>query len=542
MIKRRILTVVMDGVGIRDSDFGNAVKLARTPFLDRLRTKSLYRTLKAHGTHVGLPSDSDIGNSEVGHNALGSGRVFDQGAKLVAKAIATGSIFEGQTWKALIATLKKTNGTLHLMGLLSDGNVHAHIDHALALAQRAKGEGIKTVRLHVLLDGRDVGEKTAETYVSQLVNFMNEIRDKDFDIQVGSGGGRMTVTMDRYNADWSMVERGWQAHVLGEAEYRFPSLEAAIEHFRQKTDLTDQNLPAFVIEDSQGPVGTIHDGDGVIFWNFRGDRAIEISRSFTAAELKEFDRKRCPQVFYTGMMEYDGDLHIPGHYLVDPPLIDNTLGELLVGQGVRQFACSETQKFGHVTYFWNGNKSGYIDESLEEYVEIPSDVISFDRRPWMKAQEITAATVQRLADNSFDVGRINYANGDMVGHTGNLEASIIAMSVVDYQIGQLMKACAQTDTILIVTADHGNCDEMFDTKEQGKDDWFDALPVEKWPKPKTAHTLNEVPFYFYDPRGLSGYQLNQTVEGSIANIAATTLVATGLPASDLFLPSLIVKS
>lgn len=541
MNKRRILTVVMDGVGVRDSDFGNAVKLARTPFLDRLRAKSLYRTLKAHGTFVGLPSDSDIGNSEVGHNALGAGRVFDQGAKLVAKAIESGSIFEGDTWKELVASLKPDR-TLHLLGLLSDGNVHAHIDHAFALAKKAKDEGVKSVRFHVLLDGRDVGEKTAEIYVKQLISFMNDVRDDGFDVQVASGGGRMSITMDRYNADWSMVKRGWDAHVLGEAEHRFPSLEAALEYFRNETELTDQNLPAFVIENEDGPVGTIQDGDGVIFWNFRGDRAIEISRSFTEENLEEIDRVRFPKVFYAGMMEYDGDLHIPAKFLVNPPLIDNTLGELLAGQGIRQFACSETQKFGHVTYFWNGNKSGYIDESIEEYVEIPSDVISFDQRPWMKAQQITEATIKRIISNDFDAGRINYANGDMVGHTGDLEASIVAVSVVDYQIGQLMKACEKTDTILMVTADHGNCDEMFDTKEQtGAPDWFNSLPLDQRPKPKTAHTLNEVPFYFYDPKGLNGYELNKSVDGSIANIAATSLVATGLPENDMFLPSLIVK-
>ena len=422
--------------------------------------------------------------------------------------------------------------------MLSDGNVHAHIDHALALVGASKKAGITKLRLHILLDGRDVGEKTAEKYIDQLESFLSQERGPQFDVEVASGGGRMTTTMDRYDADWSMVERGWKAHVLGQAEHKFSSLGQALKYFREETELTDQNLPAFVIEKDGAPVGTIQDGDGVVLWNFRGDRAIEISKAFTEKEIPQFDRQRVPDVMYAGMMEYDGDLHIPNHYLVNPPLIDETLGEYLVGQGKKQYACSETQKFGHVTYFWNGNKSGYLDQSVEEYVEIPSDVISFDQRPWMKAQEITDATVKRILDGSFDIGRINYANGDMVGHTGDLEASIIAVSVVDYQIGQLMKACEKTDTILMVTADHGNCDEMFDTKKVGPEDWLDQNPKD-WPKPKTAHTLNEVPFYFFDPKGSGGYELSQNDEGSIGNIASTIIEAAGLPNKDIYLPKLV---
>ncbi|SME88606.1 2,3-bisphosphoglycerate-independent phosphoglycerate mutase [Pseudobacteriovorax antillogorgiicola] len=542
--KRRILTVVMDGVGVRDSDYGNAVKLARTPFLDRLKDRALYRTLKAHGTYVGLPSDGDIGNSEVGHNALGAGKIYDQGAKLVANGIQDRTMFDGEVWRSMMAQVKEASSTLHMIGLLSDGNVHAHQDHVHAMLEEAKKAGVKKVRLHVLLDGRDVGEKTAETYIDRLEEKMSAITASDFDVKVASGGGRMTTTMDRYEADWSMVERGWHAHVLGKADQQFPSLPKAIEYFRSETDTIDQYLPPFVIVEDGKPVGTIEDDDAVIFWNFRGDRAIEISRAFTEDDLDSFDRVRFPKVNYAGMMEYDGDLHIPSQYLVQPPAIDGTLGASLVSQGVTQFACSETQKFGHVTYFWNGNRSGYFDKSIEEYVEIKSDNIPFDLKPWMKAAEITDETVQRLMKGSFDVGRINYANGDMVGHTGNLEASIIAMATVDLQIGRLMKACDKTDTILMVTADHGNCDEMFDTKDQSSTDpkWLLNLDQNR-PKAKTSHTLNEVPLYIYDPKGVSDYELHTNNQASIGNVASTILSLAGLPEQDEYLPSLLkVKS
>ncbi|RZA13343.1 MAG: 2,3-bisphosphoglycerate-independent phosphoglycerate mutase, partial [Proteobacteria bacterium] len=467
--------------------YGNAFKLATTPQLDLLARNGLYRTLKAHGTYVGLPSDADMGNSEVGHNALGAGRVFDQGAKLVQQAIDNGRIYEGQTWRDIIAQVTNQRSTLHFLGLLSDGNVHSHEQHLYSLMRKAVKDGVKKIRVHTLLDGRDVSEKSAEVYAERLLKVMGELRALGCDIAVASGGGRMTTTMDRYDADWKMVERGWNAHVLGTAELRFPSLTAALANFRETADLTDQYFPAFVVDEGETYEG-MKDGDGVIFFNFRGDRGIEISRAFTDLEIKEFDRKRVPKVLFAGMMEYDGDLHIPERYLVSPPAIDDTLGEHLVHLGLRQFACSETQKYGHVTYFWNGNRSGKFDEKLEEYLEIPSDNIAFDLRPWMKAHEITDATINRMMNDSFDFARINYPNGDMVGHTGNLEASIVAVSTVDLCVGRLIKAAEVSNTILIFTADHGNCDEMFDTNKEGPSDWF-QLPFNTRPKPKTSHTI-----------------------------------------------------
>ena len=536
--QHRVLCVVMDGVGLRNSRFGNAVALARMPTLQRLLAMPLSTTLKAHGTYVGLPSDDDIGNSEVGHNALGAGRIFAQGAKLVNVAISDGSMFRGESWIQAVRHVKTVNKTLHFLGLLSDGNVHSHQDHLFAMLRRAKQDGVRRVRVHALLDGRDVGETTAERYVSKLEEVLTELRDQNFDVQVASGGGRMSITMDRYGADWDMVRRGWETHVHGKGP-QFASLADAISEFRKDPKLTDQNLPAFVIASGGRPVGTIEDGDSVIFFNFRGDRAIEISRAFSEPDFTLFDRGRVPKVFYAGMMEYDGDQHIPPHYLVSPPTIDHPLTEYLLQHGVRQFACSETQKFGHVTYFWNGNRSGYFDKSREDYVEITSDPArEFAEKPAMKAAEIADVTIDRMQRGSFDFGRINFANGDMVGHTGDLAAAIKAVEVVDAQLSRLVEAADQTGTTLVITADHGNADEMFDAKEADFPGW--DQPGAKKPKPKTAHTLAPVPLVIYGEASRD-WKLAEVPNGALANVANTVIDLLGLPENPSYLPSLITR-
>ncbi|MBR6290862.1 MAG: 2,3-bisphosphoglycerate-independent phosphoglycerate mutase, partial [Clostridia bacterium] len=385
---RPVLTVVMDGVGLAKENETNAVYIARTPNLDRIMRECPMVRLKAHGTAVGLPSDDDMGNSEVGHNALGSGQVFAQGAKLVTQSIESGKMFASDTWNWLLDGVKQ-DGTLHFIGLFSDGNVHSHIDHLKAMLVRAKADGARRIRIHILLDGRDVGETSALDYVRPFEEFIASLSDGGCDVKIASGGGRMVITMDRYEANWHMVEEGWKTHVLGEGR-QFASAEEAITAYRAELGVIDQDLPAFVIAKDGKPVGTIEDGDSVIFYNFRGDRSIEISKTFEAGpDFDKFDRVRVPAVRFAGMLEYDGDLHVPSKYLVSPPEITNTMGEYLSDTGISQFAISETQKYGHVTYFWNGNRSGKFSEELETYEEIPSDVVPFEQRPWMKCAEIT---------------------------------------------------------------------------------------------------------------------------------------------------------
>lgn len=529
-----ILLMVMDGVGITDISEGNAVSDAYTPNLDRLMKEYPTTLLKAHGKAVGLPSDEDMGNSEVGHNAIGAGQVFAQGAKLVTEAIDTGAMFQGKGWGEVRQNCLSKSSTLHLIGLFSDGNVHSHIDHLKAMIRQAKQEGVKTVRVHILLDGRDVGETSALEYVLPFEAFLSELNDSAFDAKIASGGGRMFITMDRYEANWSMVERGWYTHVLGEGRL-FQSAQEAIETLRRETQAIDQDLQSFVIAENGKPVGTVEDGDSVIFFNFRGDRAIEISKAFEDPGFNRFDRKRWPQVTYAGMLEYDGDLHIPSRYLVNPPSIKHTMGEYLAKSGVSQLAISETQKFGHVTYFWNGNNSGKFDEILETYIEIPSDIIPFEQRPWMKAAEVTDKMIELLKTGNYKFARMNLANGDMVGHTGNYQAAKIAVETVDLCISRLLPVVEKLGGVMIITADHGNADEMYETdKKTGKAKKDETGRF----KAKTAHTLNKVPFILYDPINKGKYSL-KVGDFGLANIAATVVNLLGYEAPEMWEKSMI---
>lgn len=517
-----LVVIVMDGVGLSDNKEGNAVALANKPNLDMLMANYPNTAIKTHGVAVGLPSDDDMGNSEVGHNALGSGQIYNQGAKLVNAAIQTGSMFKGETWKLLVSNCVKNNSTLHFLGLFSDGNVHSNIAHLKAMLINAKNEGVKKARIHILLDGRDVGETSALEYVEPFEAFLDEMRDSSFDVKIASGGGRMTITMDRYEADWDMVKKGWQIHVLGEGR-AFSCAKEAITTYRTETNVVDQFMPGFVITENNKPVGTIEDNDSVIFFNFRGDRAIEISKAFEAKEFDKFDRVRVPNVVYAGMLEYDGDLHIPSHYLVSPPSIVNTLGENLSKAGVTQYAISEIQKFGHVTYFWNGNNSSKFKG--ETYIEIPSDKVPFEQRPWMKCAEITDSLIEAIRSGKYKFLRTNFPNGDMVGHTGDLPAAIIGVEAVDLCLARILPVIDEMHGVAIITADHGNADEMYESKKG-------VVSIDKKtgkPKPKTSHTLNKVPCIIYDKRADRNYKLAEGDFG-LANIAATVLNLLGYEA------------
>ena len=530
-----VLTIVMDGVGIAPENSGNAVSCAYTPTLDSLMKNYPMVALKAHGTAVGLPSDDDMGNSEVGHNALGSGQVFAQGAKLVSQSIESGKMFASETWNNLVSNAKTTNGTLHFIGLFSDGNVHSHIDHLKAMIVKAKEEGVSKVRLHILLDGRDVGETSALDYVLPFEAFLSELRSNHFDIKIASGGGRMKITMDRYEADWSMVERGWQTHVLGNAR-QFASAEEAINTYRAELKVIDQDLPPFVITEDGQPVGTIEDGDSVVFFNFRGDRAIEISKAFDAVDFTAFDRVRFPKVIYAGMLEYDGDLHIPSNYLVNPPEISNTMSEYLTNTGIPQLAISETQKYGHVTYFWNGNKSGKFSEELETYIEIPSDVVPFEQRPWMKCAEITDKLIECLESGKYKYLRVNFPNGDMVGHTGNLQATICSMEALDLQLRRILPVIDKLGGVALITADHGNADEMYELDKKTKQPKADK---EGKFKSKTSHTLNAVPCIIYDNVASDKYSVKTDGKFGLSNVAATMVNLLGYEAPAIWDESII---
>ena len=532
--KGPVVLVIMDGVGFGKYSDGDAVAAAMTKNLDGLYKNYPWTKLKAHGLAVGLPSDADMGNSEVGHNAMGCGRVFAQGAALVSNSISSGALFQGATWVKLVENCKKNNSTLHFIGLLSDGNVHSHIDHLKAMVKEAKAEGVKKVRVHALLDGRDVGEVSALYYFDPFAAYLAELSDENFDARIASGGGRMVITMDSYNANWDMVRKGWETHVLGEGR-QFASAHEAIETLRAETGAIDQDLPPFVIAENGKPVGTIEDGDSVILFNFRGDRALEITKAFEAEDLKEFDRKRKPQVEYAGMMEYDGDLHVPAQYLVSPPSIDRTMAEYLCKTGIRQFSISETQKFGHITYFFNGNKTGKFDDKLEEYVEIPSDIVPFEERPWMKCAEIADRVIAEVESGKWDLIKLNFPNGDMVGHTGVFEAVVCSMEAMDLQIGRIWDAIRKAGGVMVVTADHGNADDMY---EHGKDGSL-KLKKDGEPKSKTSHSLNPVPCIICDSAYNGEYSKELKTGLGISSIPATLMNLLGYDAPEDYDPSVI---
>ncbi|MBQ8797564.1 MAG: 2,3-bisphosphoglycerate-independent phosphoglycerate mutase [Oscillospiraceae bacterium] len=511
-MEKPIVLVVMDGVGKGDGGSGDAVAVAKTPVLDNLLATCPHTYLKAHGTAVGLPSDEDMGNSEVGHNALGCGQVYSQGAKLVGESIENGTLFASAVWQDLVANAKDGKA-MHFLGLLSDGNVHSNISHLIALLKAAKAAGVQKAYCHILLDGRDVPATSALEYVGQLEAVLTELNTEGCDYAIASGGGRMVVTMDRYEANWGMVEAGWRTHVQGQGRM-FASAAEAIETYRAETGCIDQDLPAFVVARNGEPVAKIANGDSVILFNFRGDRAQEISLAFDRKDFDKFDRGDYEGVKFAGMLQYDGDLNIPENYLVQPPVITNTLTEVLCEAGIREFACSETQKYGHVTYFWNGNRSGKVSEELEEYLEIPSDVIPFEQAPAMKCKEVTAAMIAAMESKKFQFLRCNYPNGDMVGHTGVMDAVVTSMEALDECLGKVLECADKLGYTVLLTADHGNADQMTEEKK-GK------VSV------RTAHSLNPVPFIIYDKDHT--WTIKEGNYG-LANVAPTVVKMMGLTA------------
>ena len=532
--KGPVVLVIMDGVGIGKNIDSDCVAQANTPHLDWLKKVSAYTEIKAHGKAVGLPEDSDMGNSEVGHNAIGCGRVFAQGASLIDDAISSREIFKGKVWNKLLDNVLEKKTTLHFIGLLSDGKVHSNINHLEAMLSEATERGVNKVRIHALTDGRDVPPVSALEYVERLECFLSDLNRDGTDFCIASGGGRMTITMDRYDADWPMIETGWKTHVHGEGRL-FSSMKEAIETFRiESPGILDQDLPPFVIKQNERAVGPILDGDSVILFNYRGDRALELTKAFESDEFTEFDRGLRPDVIYAGMMQYDGDLGVPENFLVSPPAIDKTMSEYLSNAGIRQFAISETQKYGHVTYFFNGNNSSKF--STETWKEIPSDNCPFEEKPRMKADLITDEAIKAIDSGLYDFIRINFPNGDMVGHTGVMSAVIKSVEAVDDNIGRLIKTLRDVGGVLVCSADHGNADDMVQLDKK-----MNALLRDKEGNllMKTAHSLNPVPVYVYDTSETANVRIANVDNPGISSLAATCIVMLGFEVPENYTPSLV---
>lgn len=531
-----LVLLVMDGVGKGREDEYDAVYVARTPNLDHLSATGIERSIFAHGPYVGLQSKSDMGNSEVGHNTMGAGRILDQGAKRIEVALEHGSIWQG-AWPRLVENCRDHDGALHLIGLLSDGNIHASTDHLHALLDRAIAEGVKRVFVHALLDGRDVPDRTADKYIGELEERLVRLREESgATLEIASGGGRMITTMDRYEANWGIVERGWEAHVLGTARPVASAQDAIADARRENPSISDQLIPAFTVVRDGKPIGPIVDGDSVVLFNFRGDRAIELARAFTGGEaFAGFDRQRVPEVFFAGLTLYDGDTNMPEVRLVEPEEVVGTVSERLASVGVRQFACAETQKFGHVTYFWNGNRSDPFDPSTETYDEIPSDRVPFDQRPWMKSAETADMVIDAIGSGGYDFIRANFAGGDMVGHTGHFEPAVIAVESVDLAVGRVAAAVEKARGCLVVTADHGNAEDMVERTKDGQPEMRD----DGTPRWRTAHSVNPIPLIIQDYSGRSHEWRDDLPEGGLANLASTLVQLLGYRPPEEFDPSLL---
>ncbi len=517
-----LIHIVLDGWGIAEPSDHNAIYQGKTPVMDQLLQKCPNTQLLTHGPHVGLPSDKDMGGSEVGHLTMGAGVIIEQGPTYIKRLIDTGEFDNSPTLQELVKNCLDHQTPLHLLGLLSDGNVHSHVDHFIAVIRHAFAAGLKQLYVHALLDGRDTPIQSALEYVDQIEKVFSELKTQrpDIDYAFASGGGREVITMDR-DTNWSKVEEGWNVHVRAQSPNHFPSITQAIQHFRdQEAGIIDQNLPSFVIVRDGKPIGPMQDDHALIFMNFRADRAIEFTQAVVEDDFPHFDRSPRPNILFAGMMVYDQDTQTPEKHLVGSSSVENPFGKRILELGLKQFRLTETQKYAHVTFFYNGGYRDPLDPKAEHYKLIDSDKIaSFDLAPAMKAVEIGEQAIDCITSKEYDYGLINFANADMVGHTGNLEAAITAIEAVDVALNGIIKAIDQVSGLLVITADHGNADQMRNFNKQ-KQEW----------EPDTKHSLNPVPFIIYDPLYKNDYQLKQSTETEKMNlsmIAATNMILLG---------------
>lgn len=512
-----LVLVVMDGVGLSEHREFNAVKQAHLETLNSIMAHNPWLALGASGKYVGI-APGEMGNSEVGHNALGSGQIVSQRSFAVADAVATGKIFQTEAWREVLGRAAH-HRTLHFMGIFSDGNVHSNISHLETMLAEAKKSGVEHVRVHALFDGRDVPPTSEPKYIERFENFVHALGDPDY--KIASGGGRMLITADRYENDWGMVEKGWHAAVLGDARQFANAKEAIMALRAENPGVQDQYLPPFVVAKDGEAIGKIEDGDAVIYFDFRADRAIEMSMAFTYHDFPYFNRIRRPDVYFVGMTEYNEDLHVPAHTLVPSPVFKNCLSPHLAGQGIKQYAISETVKFGHITYYFNGNSHDVPVGEVEE--EVPSYLEPFNTRPWLRSAEITDKLLAAISSGDYQFLRVNFPGGDMVGHFAELEPTIIAIEAIDISLKRIIEAVDQLGGLTIVTADHGNAEELADVSGQ----------------PKTAHTNNRVPCIFVDHTENAARYTVRSGDFGLANLAATIALLLGKEPHPSWLPPMI---
>ena len=525
---RFLVQIILDGYGIGKKDFSNAIFQAKTPYMDYLLKSYANTELFTHGQFVGLPEKNSLGSSEIGHSTIGAGKINLQLPSLIQKKIIDGSFAKNPVLLKLFRHAKKNS--LHLIGLLSDGNIHSHIYHLETILSEAAKNGVSRCYLHALLDGRDVAVQSALHYTKKIQMLFQKItrENPSFEYAFASAGGREYTTMDRAK-NWYLVQRGWAAHVRGEAEFVFDSIEEGIQYFRKKNpQIVDQDIPAFNIrnssnqkKDKQTAKKTVamQDGDAVFFFNFRADRAAEFSSALEDENFSEFPTPNKPDVYFAAMCVYNQDKNTPKNRIIEPPAKGKFFGEWLVEKKITQFRLTETQKYPHVTFFYNGGYREPLDKKLETYHCIQSDAPHlFVQKPQMKAKEITAQAIKFIKSKDYSFGLINFPNPDMVGHTGDFQATKKAIEILDACLQKICKTITQEQGIAIITADHGNADEMV------------IQTADKKKQPSAKHSLNPVPFIILDKNYTNQYQLQKNSFKNpltLANIAATSFVLLG---------------
>jgi len=495
-----VALVILDGWGINDSCSANAVCQANTPHLKALFRDYPHTRIGASGEDVGLPA-GQMGNSEVGHLNIGAGRVVYQDLTRISKSIADGDFFTNPAFCSALKRLKASGGKLHLMGLLSDGGVHSHLEHLYALVELARRQGIAEVCIHAFLDGRDTPPQSGAGYLKQLETRLAEL-----------GCGRVATVIGRYYAmdrdhRWERVERAWRAMVLGEGEAASTSAAAIEAAYAAKE--TDEFVKPRIVIPPGGKAGTVADDDAVIFFNFRSDRAREITRAFTETGFSDFEQPHTPKLAaYVCLTEYDETFGLPVAFPSEN--YPHLLGEVVAEAGLRQLRIAETEKYAHVTFFFNGGNEVPFPGEDRVLIPSPREVSTYDQKPEMSAPAVTAEVVKRIDEEDYALIVLNFANPDMVGHTGILDAAVHAMETIDSCVGQVVDAVLAAGGRLLITADHGNCEQMSDSRGG----------------PHTAHTSNPVPLLLIDPA-----RRGTTLRGGgiLADIAPTLLALLGLP-------------
>ena len=493
-----VALIIMDGWGIgKDDDPSNAIKKGKTPNLDKYAKEFPHATLQASGMYVGLPN-WQMGNSEVGHTNIGAGRIVYQELTRITKSIADGDFFENKALLKAVRDAKSAGGALHLMGLVSPGGVHSHTNHLYGLLELAKREGVGKVYIHAFLDGRDVPPASAHEYLAELEDKIKEIGIG----QIATISGRF-YAMDR-DKRWNRVELAYKAIASADAPKKATSAEAIQESYADKSEKPEGVTDEFVIPVVIGDYGGMKSGDGVIFFNFRPDRARELTHAFTDDTFDGFKRIEGLKLSYTTMTQYEKGLNVNIAY--PPESINNTLGETIAKNGLKQLRIAETEKYAHVTFFFNGGVEKEYEG--EDRILVPSPkVATYDLKPEMSAIEVTDKVVEAIKSAKYDFIIMNYANGDMVGHTGVMEAAVKAVETVDTCVGRTVAAIREMGGEVIIIADHGNADMMVDSYTKD---------------PFTAHTTNPVPIYCISDR------VKRINDGSLCDVSPTLLTLAGL--------------